>query len=289
MSEVPRSQQPAAVTIGVFDGVHRGHQQLVDAAVAAARKMNGRSVMVTFDPHPISVFLPSRPPLQVTSVERRLQLAREAGIDEVLIIDFTKELSGLDPRGYAQVLLAEALGARYVVVGENFSFGAEAAGTPQMLAEYGREFGFEVEIPKNSSTTRGINICSTNIRDALARGDVRSARWALGRPFSVHGPVVRGAGRGGKELGFPTANQYFADTMALPADGVYAGWLTISQRGARVDGDCSRGLPMPQLFRWVPTQHSAMRSAPSNPLCSTGKRISTVTMSPWSLLNGYAA
>ena len=158
MSEVPRSQQPAAVTIGVFDGVHRGHQQLVDAAVAAARKMNGRSVMVTFDPHPISVFLPSRPPLQVTSVERRLQLAREAGIDEVLIIDFTKELSGLDPRGYAQVLLAEALGARYVVVGENFSFGAEAAGTPQMLAEYGREFGFEVEI-KELLNDEGIHIC----------------------------------------------------------------------------------------------------------------------------------
>ena len=244
IDNIPADLGPTSVTIGVFDGLHRGHQQLVARAVKYARDHEERAVMVTFDPHPVSVFLPERAPVAVLTMERRLQLAEEMGIDAVLVIDFTQELRGAEPRDYVEDLLVGRLQAEHVVVGENFTFGAGASGTATALAEFGAEFGFSVDVVPLLAED-GERICSTNIRAALDRGDIARANWALGRHFSVTGPIVRGAGRGGKELGFPTANQYFPESVAIPADGVYAGWFVIEPTGAPVEGDMEPGVPYP--------------------------------------------
>ncbi|MDO5031653.1 bifunctional riboflavin kinase/FAD synthetase [Corynebacterium sp.] len=241
IDNVPADVGPTALTIGVFDGLHRGHQQLITRAVDFARSHSVTSVMVTFDPHPVSVFLPERAPLAVITLERRLQLAEEMGIDAVLVIDFTQELRGVGPRAYVEELLVATLHARHVVVGENFTFGAGAAGTAAQLREFGVQEGFSVDVVPLLDDA-GERICSTNIRAALAAGDIRRANWALGRHFTVTGPVVRGAGRGGKELGFPTANQYFPESVAIPADGVYAGWFVIESTGAPVEGNMEPGV-----------------------------------------------
>ncbi|MDK8764349.1 bifunctional riboflavin kinase/FAD synthetase [Corynebacterium sp. MSK218] len=244
IDNIPADLGPTTVTIGVFDGVHRGHQQLITRAVDHARANDYRAVMVTFDPHPVSVFLPERAPLAVVTFERRMQLAEEMGIDAVLVIDFTQEMRGVEPRQYVEDLLVGHLHTKHIVVGENFTFGAGAAGTASALAEFGAEFGFDVDIVPLLNDD-GERICSTNIRAALDRGDISRANWALGRHFSVTGPVVRGAGRGGKELGFPTANQYFPESVAIPADGVYAGWFVIEPTDAAVEGDMEPSVPYP--------------------------------------------
>lgn len=238
--EVPKDLNNSAVTIGVFDGVHRGHQKLLHATVDKARENGLLAVMVTFDPHPVSVFLPRRAPLGITTLAERFALAEEYGIDAVLVIDFTKELHGLSPNEYVGFLLEDTLKASHVVVGANFTFGENAAGTSDTLMQICQK-RMTVDVIELLDD-EGIRISSTTVREFLSKGDVARANWALGRHFSVSGPVVRGAGRGGKELGFPTANQYFHDTVALPADGVYAGWLTIQPTGAPVSGNMEPGI-----------------------------------------------
>ena len=145
--------------------------------------------MVTFDPHPVSVFLPERAPLAVLSFERRLELAEEMGIAAVLVIDFTRDLAGVEPRPYVEDLLVGKLAAQHIVVGENFTFGAGATGTAQAMQDFGAEFGFSVEIVPLLDD-EGVRICSTHIRKCLAQGDIESANWALGRHFTVTGPVA---------------------------------------------------------------------------------------------------
>ena len=232
---VPKDLDNSAVTIGVFDGVHRGHQKLINATVDKARQTGSKAVMVTFDPHPVSVFLPRRAPLGITTLHERFSLAETYGIDAVLVIDFTKELSGTTPEKYVEYLLEDTLHASHIVVGANFTFGENAAGTADTLKNIcaARMTVDVIDLLDDD----GVRISSTTVREYLSQGNVARANWALGRHFSVSGPVVRGAGRGGKELGFPTANQYFHDTVALPADGVYAGWLTILPTGAPVSGN----------------------------------------------------
>lgn len=239
-AEVPEGLNNSAVTIGVFDGVHRGHQKLINATVDKARAVGAKAIMVTFDPHPVSVFLPRRAPLGITTLAERFALAEQYGIDAVLVIDFTKELYGLSPEDYVQFLLEETLKASHVVVGANFTFGENAIGTSDSLMHI-CEKRMTVDVIELLDD-EGVRISSTTVREYLSKGDVARANWALGRHFSVSGPVVRGAGRGGKELGFPTANQYFHDTVALPGDGVYAGWLTIIPTDAPVSGNMEPGV-----------------------------------------------
>ncbi|GAB2513140.1 bifunctional riboflavin kinase/FAD synthetase [Corynebacterium atrinae] len=223
--------------------MHRGHQQLIERASQLAEERGIPAVMVTFDPHPLSVFLPERAPMMLTSLEQRLALAGEMGIDAALVVDFTRELAGLNPQEYFTELLHNTLGATALVVGENFTFGKDAAGTADTAREIGKELGIDVEIVELLQED-GQRICSSSIRDYLQAGDVEHAAWALGHPYTITGPVVRGAGRGGKQLGFPTANQYFLDDVALPADGVYAGWFTV--KGPRaIDGDMEPGVAYP--------------------------------------------
>ncbi|QNH96145.1 bifunctional riboflavin kinase/FAD synthetase [Corynebacterium anserum] len=232
------SAQGSVVTIGVFDGVHRGHQQLINAAVEKAKELDIPSVMFTFDPHPTVIFRPDRVPALLGTVEDRARLALGLGIDHVVVVGFTSEIARWSPEEYVDNVLVDLLGARAVIVGENFTFGHQASGKPDTLRQLGRERDMEVTVIPLLNDD-GHTISSTYIRERLEGGDVAAAREALGRPFSVRGEVTHGAGRGGRALGFPTANLYFQDKFALPSDGVYAGYLTVdseSQGNPTLDG-----------------------------------------------------
>jgi riboflavin kinase / FMN adenylyltransferase len=223
LGEVPGDWGPSAVTIGVFDGVHLGHQRILARAAGVAAAHRLPLVVVTFDPHPAEVVRPgSHPPLLVT-LRRRVQLLAELGADAVCVLAFTLAFSQLSPDEFVQAVLAERLHARQVVVGENFRFGHRAAGDVALLAELGEKYDFSAEgVPL--LTEGGVRISSSLIRDRLAAGDVAGAARYLGRPHRVEGIVVRGAQRG-RTLGIPTANLETAPYPAIPADGVYAGWL----------------------------------------------------------------
>jgi riboflavin kinase/FMN adenylyltransferase len=211
------------VTVGVFDGVHRGHQRIVARAQAVASARQLPVVVVTFDPHPDEVIRPgSHPPLLVT-VRRRVQLLGEQGCAAVCVLPFTLDFSRLGPDEFVRTVLADRLHARWVVVGENFRFGHRAAGDVPLLAELGEKYEFGAEgVPL--LTEHGVTVSSSEIRNLLNAGDVAGAARDLGRPHRVEGVVVRGHQRG-RALGFPTANLETTPYPAVPADGVYAGWL----------------------------------------------------------------
>lgn len=226
LDRVPHNLEGAAVTIGVFDGVHRGHQELINRAVAKAKELGVPAVMFTFDPHPTVVFQPESVPKLLGTVEERAQLAMELGIDHVVVQAFTPEIASWSPEEYIDRALLDTLRAKHVVVGENFTFGHKASGTPDTLREVSQNRDFTVDVVPLFSEDNH-TVCSTWIRQRIAEGDMTAAAEALGRPFSVEGVVTHGAGRGGRALGFPTANLYFPDIYALPSDGVYAGYLEI--------------------------------------------------------------
>lgn len=265
LSSVPDSFAEAGtvVTIGVFDGVHRGHQLLISKAVSTARELGVPCVVMTFDPHPVTIFAPERAPRALMSLDERARHIAELGVDALLVIDFRDELAGLTPAEYMDDVLVSTLGAKHVLVGENFTFGRDAAGTATDMAQLGERAGVDVTIVKLLGEGE-VRICSTAIRDHLSGGDVALATDFMGRPFSVIAPIERGAGRGGKELGYPTANQYASDTSAVPADGVYAGWLTIIDDG-EIDGDMQPGVRYPAAISvgTNPTFGDARRSVES--------------------------
>ncbi len=218
-----------AIVIGVFDGVHRGHQALVAQAVSATD--GGEVVVVTFEPHPIRVLRPESAPPLLSSLEYRRELLEAAGATEVKIIDFTPEFSTKSPEEFVDYVLTDLLEGRpvdVIVAGSNFRFGRGAAGDTQVLAELGRERGFEVDVvPLITENVDGEGIVtwsSTYVREHLERGDVRRAAHVLGRHHRVDGVVVHGEKRG-RELGYPTANVSQDSPSLVPADGVYAGWL----------------------------------------------------------------
>ncbi len=213
----------SAITIGVFDGVHRGHQEIIGHTVKRARDLGVQSVVVTFDPHPAEVVRPGSHPAVLTEPARKAELIEALGADVLCVIPFTPEFSRLPAEQFVHDVLVEHLHAALVVVGENFRFGHKAAGDEALLARLGRTFGFGVEdtpLIANDGTV----FSSTYIRACVDAGDVVDAAAALGRPHRVEGVVVRGDQRG-RELGFPTANLLCSRYAAIPADGVYAAWL----------------------------------------------------------------
>ena len=213
------------VTIGMYDGVHRGHQELIGAAVARARAMHRPCLLLTFDPHPAEVVRPGSHPAILTSMDRKAELVAELGVDAMCVLPFTEEFSRLSPETFTHSVLAEQLHAAQVVVGENFTYGHKAAGDVETLTREGRRFGFAVEgIPLAGVDDDAVTISSTYIRACVAGGDMGSAARALGRPHRVDGVVVRGDRRG-RAMGYPTANVETAPFTAIPADGVYAGHL----------------------------------------------------------------
>jgi riboflavin kinase/FMN adenylyltransferase len=233
LDDVPADLGRAVVVIGNFDGVHLGHQHVIRRARELADEDGLPVVAVTFDPHPIAVLRPEHAPLALTDIERRCVLLARAGVDDVLVIPFSREIAAWSPQEFVDRVIVGALHATAVVVGGNFRFGAKAAGDVNMLTEAGRSQDFRVA---GVELDGGPQVwSSTYVRTCLAGGDVEGASEALGRPHSVVGPVLRGERRG-RDLGYPTAN-VSPRGQAAPADGVYAGWLTVL--------DPATGLPAP--------------------------------------------
>ncbi|MGY1825187.1 MULTISPECIES: bifunctional riboflavin kinase/FAD synthetase [unclassified Blastococcus] len=215
------------VTVGMYDGVHRGHQKLIGAAVARARAMRRPCLLLTFDPHPAEVVRPGSHPAILTSLDRKAELVADLGVDAMCVLPFTAEFMKLPPETFTHTVLVERLHAAQVVVGENFTYGHRAAGTVSSLTAEGRRFGFAVEgvsLAQDASEDGEVTISSTYVRACVAAGDMVPAARALGRPHRVDGVVVRGDRRG-RDLGYPTANVETPPYTAIPADGVYAGHL----------------------------------------------------------------
>ncbi|HEY2793414.1 MAG TPA: bifunctional riboflavin kinase/FAD synthetase [Micromonosporaceae bacterium] len=213
----------SVVTIGVYDGVHRGHQQIIRYAVERAAALGVASVVVTFDPHPSEVVRPGSHPAVLTEAARKASLIESLGVDVLCVVQFTPAFSQLPAEAFVHDVLVENLHASAVVVGENFRFGHRAAGDVALLRSLGRTFGFSVE-GAPLVAEGDVVFSSTYIRACVDAGDVARAAIALGRPHRIEGVVVRGDQRG-RELGFPTANLMCAPHVAIPADGVYAAWL----------------------------------------------------------------
>lgn len=227
-------ESPRVIAIGTFDGVHLGHKRIIGMAVDAADELEGIATVVTFDPHPMQVLRPAHAPRVLTGLEQKARLVEEIGVGEMAVVPFDRELAELAPADFSRQLLSEGLGARQVMVGENFRFGKGGAGGPADLLSLGEEYGFSVTAI-SMIEQEGEVVSSTRIRDCVQRGQVERAAELLGRPYALEGAVVRGAGRG-RNLGIPTANLEVGPEMASPALGVY---VTL----AHVDG----GSPLPSV------------------------------------------
>lgn len=214
-AETVARTEPAVVVIGKFDGVHRGHQFVISQARAVSDGLE--VVAVTFDPHPLAVTAPDKLQPQLSDLELRVDLLKTAGADQVYVLAFSPEMAALSPGEFVQMILIEQLLTAHVVVGEAFRFGARAAGDVEFL----RTFDFDVTGLSLAGGAKPWS--STNVRAALAAGDVAQANEILGREFCVKGTVRPGDARG-RDLGYPTANLVIGSKFAVPADGVYAGW-----------------------------------------------------------------
>lgn len=241
LADVPEDFGPSVVTIGNFDGVHRGHTQVLIRMVADARAVDARAVAVTFDPHPSRVHRPDDAPPLLTGVADRLELLAATGLDAVLLLEYTRDFARQTPEEFVERYLVRGLRARTVVVGRDVRFGVENSGDLSTMVALGERFGFEVEVIEDlahDDPALARRWSSTWARELLEAGDVARAAEVLGRWHRVRGVVVHGDARG-RELGFPTANLAPDATGMVPADGVYAGWLRrlVDATGAPVPAD----------------------------------------------------
>lgn len=231
--EVPPGFGPSVVAIGKFDGVHAGHRAVIRRLEERAAETGARAVAVTFDRNPLAILRPDRCPENVVTVDRKLELLGELGLDATLLLTFDDKMASLSAEDFVTDILVTALGVSTVLVGEDFRFGHRGAGDPEMLREMGPRHGFTVEVVDDvylpGSERR---VSSTWIRELLIAGDVAGAARVLGRSPDVRGVVVHGLKRG-RELGFPTANLSPIVDAFVPADGVYAGWLIDHDTGIR--------------------------------------------------------
>jgi riboflavin kinase/FMN adenylyltransferase len=224
-TRLPLGWPTPAVTVGNFDGVHRGHQALVSAAVARARETGGLATVLTFDPHPARVLDPARAPAALTTLAQKEEILGDLGMDVLAVLPFDASVAALSPEAFARTVLQGTLGARDVVIGESFRFGRGREGDARGLVALGQRLGFSVHaLP--AVLERGSPVSSSRVRDELVGGDVSAARSLLGRPYFVDAVVVRGDGRG-RAIGVPTANLE-PENEILPAQGVYAGRCRIA-------------------------------------------------------------
>lgn len=220
------SDASTVAIVGVFDGVHLGHQAVIAQARALAGE--GRVVALTFDPHPLAVLAPESTPDMLMSIDDRVEALHGAGVDSVVIVPFTEDLSNQTPEEFVEEFVVRRAGADIVVVGENFRFGRGASGDIETLRDLGQDLGFAVR-PLELRGDGG-RFSSTRVRKALTSGDLPAAMEVLGHPFAYHGVVVHGDHRG-RALGVPTANIVVPRGRMAPADGVYAG--IVADREAR--------------------------------------------------------
>jgi riboflavin kinase/FMN adenylyltransferase len=234
---------PLALAIGNFDGVHRGHQELVRVARARGAAVGAAPAVLTFSPHPARVFAPTLAPPLIVSLERRLELLEAAGAEVAVVQPFTREFAAVEPSAFVRELLAARLGVREIVVGYDFTFGRQRSGNTALLQALGAELGIGVTIVP-PVTVDGLTCSSTKVREFVLEGRVEGAAMLLGRPVEITGPVVRGAGRG-RGLGVPTAN-VSPEAELVPRLGIYAAWAEV------LDGP-------------TPGRHRAALSVGSNP------------------------
>jgi len=237
LSQIPDGYGPSVVTLGNFDGVHKGHRAVVSTVVEQAAARGARSVAVTFDPHPLALLHPERALQMITSPDQRLDLLSATGLDAVLVMEFTSELAGWTPERFVVDVFVKALGATLVVVGEDTRFGVRNSGDVGTLRQLGAEHGFEVLTL--ADVGNGGRWSSSRVRELVTTGDVSGVEQVLGRPHRMAGEVVHGDHRG-RELGYPTANLSQFATGLIPADGVYAGFLI---RPTLPDNDPDHRLP----------------------------------------------
>lgn len=225
LSGLPADVKPSVATVGVFDGVHTGHQMLLRRVVETARERGAKAVVVTFDRHPLELLNPPIAPRLITTLRQRAEVFEEIGIDVLLVLRFDDKFRQFPAEDFIHRVIVGALGAVHLVVGENFRFGHGGTGTVEMLKELGAKNGFDVdvfELLEGSSEDEAVS--SSLIRRQIAEGEVERVAEELGRPFRLEGHVVKGAGRG-RSLGIPTANLELPPKMILPKVGVYAGWM----------------------------------------------------------------
>jgi riboflavin kinase / FMN adenylyltransferase len=227
LDEIPAGFGPTIAAVGNFDGVHLGHRAILGAAAAEAQKTGGRAVAITFNPHPEQFLRPARAPKLITPLPERLRLLAETGIDAVLVLPFDAALAHLSPSDFAQQILIAALGARSLHEGQNFRFGRGATAGVQELTAMGEELGFAVHV-HTGVRVRGLEVSSSAIRALIAAGDMRRARWMLGRHFAVLSTAAPGRGIGARLL-VPTVNLAFYDGL-LPGFGVYVTRLKVNGR-----------------------------------------------------------
>lgn len=209
------------VAIGIFDGVHIGHQEIL----SIANEFGDSLTVLTFDPHPTSVFAPDRTPTKLLNLEDRVHQLMLHGAEAVAVMEFTSEFAALSPDQFITEILVDMLNAKHVVIGTNFTFGAKAAGDVNYLNAVSEKYGFTVTDVELVEHEHGI-VSSTRIRKHLLNGGVEIARELLTRPHQLTGPVIHGEARG-REIGYPTANIEVSPNSTIPSDGVYAGWLTV--------------------------------------------------------------
>ncbi|MEY3578320.1 MAG: hypothetical protein RIS49_298 [Actinomycetota bacterium] len=210
------------VVIGVFDGVHKGHQQLLNRAKEIA---DGRTIVaLTFDPHPTTVFAPDKAPTMLTTLADRVELLKIHNADQVAVMKFNEKFAAMSPEDFVSNVLVNQLHASRVIVGKNFTYGHKAAGNVDSLIKSGLTHNFTVDAQELKSDSSVIS--SSRIRALVIEGKVEEARQLLSRPHRLDGVVVHGEKRG-REIGYPTANLGNIEGQTIPADGIYAGWLTV--------------------------------------------------------------
>ncbi len=227
LTELQHPFENPVLTIGNFDGVHKGHLALFDKVKERAKAIHGHSVVMTFDPHPLKVMKQGNGPPLITPTRQKLELIAEAGIDFILCIPFTREFAEISADAFVRELLVSRLGLKEIVVGYDYSFGNRREGNIDLLKKMGKTLGYRVHVVKPLVVNENL-VSSTSIRNLVSAGNLVRAKEQLGRNYQVTGTVVKGAGRGGKLLGFPTANLQLADEL-IPRKGVYA--VTVFMNG----------------------------------------------------------
>ena len=237
IDKIDRKLRNPVITIGNFDGVHIGHLSLFQQVKELAESMEGESIIITFYPHPIKVLSPSNGPPLITTHEQKMRLIEEAGIDVFLVIEFTREFANMSAYEFVHEIIHSKIGARAVVVGPDYRFGHKREGDIPTLTRMGKELNFEVYVVPDISIN-GVEVSSSTIREFVTAGEFRRARQMLGRDYQVAGQVIRGRDRGGRLLGFPTANLQLIDELT-PKPGVYATEVLIE--GQLYDGATNIG------------------------------------------------
>lgn len=220
LDQIRKPLKNPVITIGNFDGVHKGHLTLFEKVKERARAINGKSAVMTFDPHPIKVVMTQNIPPLITPTRQKIELIQASGIDFIIFIPFTKEFADISAKDFIKSILVDKIGIREVVVGYDYTFGYNREGNIELLQDMGRQFVYGVHVMPPFRIANGL-VSSTSVRNLIQEGKISEAKKLLGRDYQIYGTVVKGKDRGAKLLGFPTANLKLADEL-IPKPGVYA-------------------------------------------------------------------